>query len=266
MIGDGCIFSVEQQYQDVDLFTIPHFDKVLVGWNVRLKVVVNQENYSKLKLALPMLKHVEQGMDNWLTDEQLFKRGRNFAKTIHVRPQDADSLKYDVLIYRGFPVSSYERKYGKEISKYEVEFIALAKGLETDISNYFRIGLEPIGSIDGGSYVEYNGELYQKLTGENSRVIETEFDGEGVWSDATSRPLKAELEGGVWTNELRELDETAYWTRSVAGADGWYVSTTGSFSNDVKSTVYSIRKSLSLPGVLGIISGDGTEENPFVVG
>ncbi|UNC92710.1 hypothetical protein [Candidatus Contubernalis alkaliaceticus] len=141
--GDAAVLTVEPMTEAVDLYTMPHFDQLLVGWNVQLKIVLESESYEQIEAALPFINKYSAGSDNWLEDGKLFQRARDKALEITVHPADlpADNKTYDVTIFKAIATGTYERKYGKEVSKYEITFQALAKTLDyTEAGNFFQIG------------------------------------------------------------------------------------------------------------------------------
>ncbi|MEB1806596.1 MAG: hypothetical protein LPK26_04685 [Bacillaceae bacterium] len=144
--GDVAEFSAEPEYEDIDLYEIPHYDKVVTGWNVTFKVVLEDNSYQALKAGLPML---EETIDDTtgdtisFTDGKLMQRGRDKAKELRIHPRELDEAdtKFDLTIFKAFPVSAYEKKFGKELSKWEIEFVGLSKTADPKaVGNYFKIG------------------------------------------------------------------------------------------------------------------------------
>lgn len=140
ILGDVAEFVAEPEFEDIDLYEVPHYDKVLTGWNVSFKIVLEDNSFQALKLGLPTLEETENG---GLTDGGLFQRARDKAKEIRVHPHgvDATNLEADLTIFKAFPITSYEKKFGKELSKWEIQFQGLARTADaTKVGNYFKIG------------------------------------------------------------------------------------------------------------------------------
>ena len=95
----------------------------------------------------------------------------------------------------------------------------------------------PLTSIPGGSFVYHNENTYLKLTGANNRVMNLNLNPNGgPWLNADSRPLRSELEGGIWTNSLRIAGVGAYWTRTEHNPNrGDYVLSNGTFNHESKT-------------------------------
>jgi hypothetical protein len=143
--GDKAVFSAEPVYLDVESYENGLWDKYLEKWNVKLKVVLEEESYEKLKLALPVLEEVKSadGLTTiGLQDGGAHQLVRSKAQTITVHPRGNGTDKtYDVTIHKAYPTGVLERTYGKEVSKYEIEFMAFPKtGNSKDPGNYFLIG------------------------------------------------------------------------------------------------------------------------------
>ncbi len=142
--GEAAEFLAEPIYEDIDLYEISNYDKLLVGWNVTFKIVL--EDYSKkaLELGMPMLEPTDFGHG----DAKLMSRARDKAKEIRIHPRDrADTdREHDIVIYKAFPVNSFEKKFGKEKSTWEIQFVALAKDADPKaVNNYFSIGQSLLG-------------------------------------------------------------------------------------------------------------------------
>ena len=129
---------------------------------------------------------------------------------------------------------------------------------------FFR---RPLTSIPGGSYVSHNGITYLKLTGADNRVMNLSLNGNGVWSNTSSRPSRSELEGGIWTNSLRIAGVNSYWTSDERNnPHGYYISSpTGEVSDDKKREIKGVREALTLQGTFFASSGRGTYMDPFIL-
>lgn len=143
--GDAAEFTAEPNYLDVETYELGLYDLYLDQWDVKLKVVFQEESFDKLKMALPALKELsDTGEVVGLTDGRIHQRVRDKAQEITVHPKDAGSDdSYDITIFKAFPTGAFTRVYGKEVASYEVEFIALPlTGDGSTGGNYFRIGAE----------------------------------------------------------------------------------------------------------------------------
>jgi hypothetical protein len=144
--GDASVLSIEPVYLDVESYENGLWDKYLEKWNVKLKVVLEDTSYEKLQIALPALEEWDdQGTIRGLRDGGTHQLVRSKAKkvTIHPRGKGADTTT-DVTIYMAYPIGVLEQTYGKEVSKYEVEFMAFPKTANSkDPGNYFLIGTPP---------------------------------------------------------------------------------------------------------------------------
>lgn len=144
--GDAATFSAEPVYLDVETYEVGLWDLYLDSWDVKLTVNFQQEDFDKLKLALPALDELkdEEGKTVGMTDSALHQRMRNRAKEITVHAKDAGAdTSYDITIFKAFPTGAFERVYGKEVVTYEVEFIGLpVHGDSAQGGRYFRIGDE----------------------------------------------------------------------------------------------------------------------------
>jgi hypothetical protein len=141
--GDAAVLGIEPIYIDVESYENGLWDKYLEKWEVKLKVVLEDTSFDKLKLALPALD--DEGVVNGLQDGGAHQLVRSKAKkvTIHPRAKGVDKST-DVTIYMAYPTGVFERTYGKETTKYEVEFMAFPKTANSkDPGNYFLIGTPP---------------------------------------------------------------------------------------------------------------------------
>jgi hypothetical protein len=143
--GDGATFSAEPKYIEVETYEMGIYDLYLDGWDVKLAVTFQDENFDKLKMALPALDEIKNGAETvGLTDSAMHQRMRDKAVEIIVHPRDAgESSDSDVTIFKAYPQGVFERKYGKEVAQYTVEFKALPlTGDPKKGGNFFRIGQE----------------------------------------------------------------------------------------------------------------------------
>jgi hypothetical protein len=142
LLGDAAEFTAEPQYEDIDLYEVPAYDKLLTGWDVRLKIVLEDYQYSNLEIGMPMLEH-----NIGFSDGALMQRARDKATELIIHPREkleADKAS-DLTIFKAFPISAFQIQFGKELSKWEVEFVGLAKTADPkQIGNYFRIGEAPV--------------------------------------------------------------------------------------------------------------------------
>lgn len=142
--GDAAVLSIEPIYLDVESYENGLWDKYLEKWEVKLKVVLEDTAFDKLKIALPALD--DQGVVGGLQDGGAHQLVRSKAKkvTIHPRGKGADTST-DVTIHMAYPTGVFERTFGKETTKYEVEFMGFPKTANSkDPGNYFLIGTPPI--------------------------------------------------------------------------------------------------------------------------
>jgi hypothetical protein len=146
--GDKAVLTIEPKYLDVESYENGLWDKYLEKWEVKLKVVLEDTSYDKLKIALPALEEWDDmGTIKGLRDGGAHQLVRNKAKkvTIHPRGKGSDTST-DVTIYMAYPVGVLEQTFGKETSKYEVEFVAFPRTANSkDPGNYFLIG-DPAGA------------------------------------------------------------------------------------------------------------------------
>ncbi|WP_391115988.1 hypothetical protein [Psychrobacillus sp. L3] len=143
--GDGATFTAEPNYLDVETYELGLYDLYLDSWSVKLKVVFQEEGFEKLKMALPALQELkEDGEVVGMTDGRIHQRVRDKAQEITIHPKDAgEDTDYDITVFKAYPTGAFERAYGKEVVKYEVEFIGLPRtGDGSTGGNYFRIGQE----------------------------------------------------------------------------------------------------------------------------
>jgi hypothetical protein len=142
--ADVATFTAEPKYIDIESYELGGvYDKYLEGWIVKLKVVFEEESYEKLKMALPVLEEVTVGIEKiGLKDGRLHQRIRDKAKEIKIHPRGVGNDKqFDVTIFKAYPVGQWERKYGKEKVKFEVEFEVLPNtGDSSKGGNFFLIG------------------------------------------------------------------------------------------------------------------------------
>jgi hypothetical protein len=141
--GDAAVLSIEPVYLDVESYEAGLVDLYLEKWNVKLKVVMEDTSYEKLQIALPALEEWDdQGVIRGLRDSGAHQLVSSKAKeiTIHPRAKGTDKST-DVTIYKAYPTGVLERTYGKEVTKFEVEFMAFPKTSNSkDPGNYFLIG------------------------------------------------------------------------------------------------------------------------------
>lgn len=143
--GDGAVFTAEPNYLDIETYELGLYDLYLDSWSVKLKVVFQEEGFEKLKMAIPALDELEMLSEVvGLTDGRIHQRMRGKGQEITIHPKDAgNDSSSDITIYKAYPTGSFERVYGKEIVKYEVEFVALPRtGSSKAGGNYFHIGEE----------------------------------------------------------------------------------------------------------------------------
>lgn len=151
--GDAATFTAEPIMLEVDTYEAGVWDYYIDGWDVSLSVTFQDENFEKLKMALPTLDELkENGEVVGLTDGGMHQRIRNRAVEVKVHPRDAgDDTSTDVTIFKAVPVGVFERVYGKEVAGYQVEFKGLpVSGDVTKGGNFFRIGND--GIEDDGGY------------------------------------------------------------------------------------------------------------------
>ena len=134
-----------------------------------------------------------------------------------------------------------------------------------------------ITDIKGGEYLQYNGIIYQKLTGKNGRVLKLDLEsGIHLWSTANDMPTAEELVDGVWTNALRKRDFD-YWTytskigKNSNFLDVTYIESDGAFAikQDVKVTGDTSSMRLLLATSLNVDlkrqSGSGSLGDPYIL-
>jgi len=148
--ADAATFSAEPILQQVDLYTAPHYDQRVEGWNVSLTIVVDEDSYEGYQMALAgseKLEDPQYSVDpeleqySGITDGVGQKSLRPSAKEIVIHPEGATDSRYDITIFKAVPTGTFERVYGKEKTSYEITFNGLHKtGDHTQMSNYFLIG------------------------------------------------------------------------------------------------------------------------------
>jgi len=143
--GDSAEFMAEPVMLEIETYELGVYDYYLDSWNVTLKVVLQDESFEKLKMALPALQEIKDGASTvGLTDGATHQRMRDKAVEIQVCPRDAGgTTDYDITIFKALPTGGFTRAYGKDVNTYEVEFRALPKtGNYKTGGNFFRIGNE----------------------------------------------------------------------------------------------------------------------------
>lgn len=150
--GDAAVFTATPNYIDIENYEIGgKWDKYLENWDVKLKVSFAEEDYEKYKIALPHLveeiddatmgEDGQMGKVVGLTDGGQGLSARDSAFEITVHPRERKDTDLDITIFKAFPVGTFERKYGKEVSRFEVEFEAYPLTMDvTKEGNYYRIG------------------------------------------------------------------------------------------------------------------------------
>ncbi|WP_214480966.1 hypothetical protein [Bacillus sp. SM2101] len=142
--ADAAEFIAKPELIDIDLYELKHYDKLIEAWDVRLKCAMHEEDYDKIMMILPFAEEIKDGVTTkGIQDGKLWQSAREKAKeiTVHPRKLPVDDKSYDITIFKAFPNTEYKRRYGKDTSKIEVEFQALARtGDPSTAGNYFRIG------------------------------------------------------------------------------------------------------------------------------
>lgn len=122
--------------------------------------------------------------------------------------------------------------------------------------------------LPGGTYVEYDGELFLKLTGRTTRVFDFTLSEKSSWEPNINWASRAEVIGGVWTNSKRVMDEM-YWLNTMHPDYGapYFVDEEGRATSGFLSWREEIHTRIvrALPFGLEIVSGTGTENDPIVV-
>lgn len=137
--------TASPMFINVDLYDLPHYDKLLEGWDTKLQVELYEEDYNKMKMMMPLLEEVkgDGSQVNGLTDGKLWQRVRDKTMKIVVHPAqlEDDVTDYDITIYKAFPTAEYKKTYGKDVSTAVVTFQGLARTSDPyKASNYFCIG------------------------------------------------------------------------------------------------------------------------------
>jgi prepilin-type N-terminal cleavage/methylation domain-containing protein len=124
--------------------------------------------------------------------------------------------------------------------------------------------------VKGGQYVQYGGNNYIKLTGENGRVMYLSGPTIGnTWSEANNMPYKGELEGDEWTNSLRSSagNGLQYWTKTKTNANvAYYVKADGTFdTKNTNNSTSGLKLTTDLNPELRISSGTGAFGSPYIL-
>ncbi|WP_373892770.1 hypothetical protein [Virgibacillus sp. CBA3643] len=145
--ADAAVFSAEPVIQEVDLYLVPAYDRIIEGWTVSTTVVVDEYSLEYYQMALGGMEEDETGF----TDGKGMKSLRKEAKEVVIHPRDmGDDTSLDITIFKAVPTGAFERTFGKEVAGYEITLTGLHKtGDPKQAGNYFRIG-EPVVD-DGGS-------------------------------------------------------------------------------------------------------------------
>ncbi|MBS4007793.1 MAG: prepilin-type N-terminal cleavage/methylation domain-containing protein [Clostridium sp.] len=129
----------------------------------------------------------------------------------------------------------------------------------------------PLAQIRGGNYVRHNGINYLKLTGSNNLVLQTTASQTAVtWSNIQHRdrlPLRSELERDSWTDAIRDIATSSYWTRTPWGQNHMEsVESNGAFgrlhTNNASGAVFLTK---DLGSGLFATEGSGTANDPFIL-
>lgn len=122
-------------------------------------------------------------------------------------------------------------------------------------------------NISGGEYVEYDGVKYLALAyiGYTRRVLEISLSPAAKWENNFDWPSQDEVYDELWSMSLRAAP-APYWTRTANDANtAWSVTETGMFEAIDKTNSIATRMAKTLPEYLGVMSGTGTENDPYVV-
>lgn len=144
--GGAAEFTAEPIVYDIENYEVGLWDQVLDSWNVRLSVNFAQEDFEKLKLAIPFMQEIKQTTTTiGLKDGAIGQTARALAKEIVVHPKSfGASTEGDITIFKAFPTGSFKKSYGKEASTYTVEFRGLSKTGAKTAGEFFRIGKETV--------------------------------------------------------------------------------------------------------------------------
>lgn len=141
--GGAAEFTAEPVFYEVSNYEIGLYDMVLDTWNVRLSVSLAQEDFAKLKMALPMLEEIKESTTTvGVKDGAIGQKARDLAKEIVVSPRSITGTSGDITIFKAFPTGAFVKGFGKEASTYTVEFRALSKTGAKAAGEFFRIGNE----------------------------------------------------------------------------------------------------------------------------
>jgi gamma-glutamylcyclotransferase (GGCT)/AIG2-like uncharacterized protein YtfP len=148
--ADKAQFSAEAKYIDIDLYDLPHYDKILESWDVKLNAVFYEEDYETIMRTLPHLEEIKDsvtGETKSLVDGKLWQRVRKdkcVEIRLHPRELPETDKHFDITLFKAFPNTQFNRVFGKEVGKIEVEFVGLARtGDPSQMANYFCIGEVP---------------------------------------------------------------------------------------------------------------------------
>ncbi|SLL37393.1 Uncharacterised protein [Mycobacteroides abscessus subsp. abscessus] len=149
--ADAAVFTFEPIYIDIESYESGIWDKYVDRYDVKLKVVFEDQEYEQIQLAFPLLQEIEgmqAGTVSGLKDGGAHKRVRSLAKPVTVHPnENPTTVKDDDLtLYKAYPIGVYEREYGKGgVAKYEVEFACFPRFSDaTKPGNYFRFGTDEL--------------------------------------------------------------------------------------------------------------------------
>jgi hypothetical protein len=143
--ADAAVFMANPEFQAIDLYDVPKYDQYLTGWDVQLKVTLDDENYQAIMQSLTAGEEIVDATTSATTgvkDGALLQRMRSKAKEIIIHPQalGADT-SYDIKIFKAIAISGFQRTYGKEKGSWEVTFQSLHRtGDPKDAGAYFVIG------------------------------------------------------------------------------------------------------------------------------
>jgi hypothetical protein len=143
--ADASTLNVEPEMIEIDLYELVAYDQRVNGYNVELAIVVDEENYNGLKLALSGVEEIVDsttGETIGLQDAPVLQSLRANAKEVVVHPRDMGSATdNDITIFKAIEVGSFERSYGKEKTTYQITLKGLCKTADaTQPGNYFLFG------------------------------------------------------------------------------------------------------------------------------
>lgn len=140
--ADKAVFKAEPVYEDITVYDFGKgaVDKIVVGWNVTVDVVLATEEAVKF---FPVSK-VTNIAGDYFEDAAVGQSLRDaYGKKLVIHPRNAGAdITRDITIHMAVPNGTYERAYGLEQGQVALSFTAVVKDdAEAGVAgNYFKIG------------------------------------------------------------------------------------------------------------------------------